>query len=40
VAAAADFVTVLTALRGDSDIPPQLALPDELRWERPRQQLE
>ena len=40
VAAAADFVTVLTALRGDSDIPPQLALPDELRWEQPRQQLE
>jgi dihydropteroate synthase len=40
VAAADDFVTVLTALRGGAEVPPQLALPDELRWEQPRQQLE
>ena len=40
VAAAADFVTVLATLRGEQEIPPSLALPDELRWERPDQQLE
>ena len=40
VAAAADFITVLAALRGEGAIPPALALPDELRWERPNQQLE
>ncbi len=40
VAAAADFVTVLQALRGEQPIPPGLALPDELRWEPPSQQLE
>jgi dihydropteroate synthase len=40
VAAAADFVTVLATLRGELAIPTQLALPDELRWERPDQQLE
>ena len=40
VAAAADFITVLAALRGEEAIPPALALPDELRWERPDQQLE
>jgi dihydropteroate synthase len=40
VAAADDFVTVLMALRGGAEVPPQLALPDELRWEQPRQQLE
>jgi dihydropteroate synthase len=40
VAAAADFVTVLATLRGDDEIPPRLALPDELRWERPGQQLQ
>jgi dihydropteroate synthase len=40
VAAAADFVTVLEALRGAEEIAPDLALPDELRWERPGQQLQ
>jgi dihydropteroate synthase len=40
VAAAADFVTVLATLRGNDEIPPRLALPDELRWERPGQQLQ
>jgi len=40
VAAAADFVTVLEALRGAEEIAPGLALPDELRWERPDQQLQ
>ena len=40
VAAAADFVAVLRTLRGDDEIPPQLALPDALRWEPPRQQLQ
>jgi len=40
VAAAADFVTVLEALRGDSPVAGDLALPDELRWELPEQQLE
>jgi len=40
VAAAADFVTVLATLRGEQEIAPALALPDELRWERPGQQLE
>jgi len=36
VAAAADFVTVLSALRGGEPIAPALALPDALRWEPPR----
>jgi len=40
VAAAADFVTVLAALRGEQEVPAGLALTDELRWERPDQQLE
>ncbi len=40
VAAAADFVTVLAALRADGPLPAELALPDELRWERPDQQLQ
>jgi len=40
VAAAADFVTVLEALRGDSPVAGDLALPDELLWELPEQQLE
>ena len=40
VAAAADFVTVLATLRGEQEVPAGLALTDELRWERPDQQLE
>jgi dihydropteroate synthase len=40
VAAAADFITVLATLRGEQAIPEGLILPDELRWERPSQQLE
>jgi dihydropteroate synthase len=40
VAAAADFITVLATLRGEREIPAGLILPDELRWERPSQQLE
>ncbi|MGA2757284.1 MAG: dihydropteroate synthase [Solirubrobacteraceae bacterium] len=40
VAAAADFVTVLATLRGELEIASQLTLPDELRWERPSQQLQ
>jgi dihydropteroate synthase len=40
VAAAADFVTVLATLRGELEIASQLTLPDELRWERPGQQLQ
>jgi dihydropteroate synthase len=32
-----DFLAVRAALRGDSDLDPQLRLADELRWERPRQ---
>jgi dihydropteroate synthase len=40
VAAAADFITVLATLRGQHDVPPRLALADELRWEPPSHQLE
>jgi dihydropteroate synthase len=40
VAAAADFITVLATLRGQRDVPPRLALADELRWEPPSHQLE
>jgi dihydropteroate synthase len=40
VAAAADFVTVLATLRGEQEVPGGLALTDELRWERPDQQLQ
>jgi dihydropteroate synthase len=40
VAAAADFLTVLGALRGDLEVAPELALPDELRWEPPDHQLQ
>jgi dihydropteroate synthase len=39
VAAAADFLTVLATLRGQREVPPGLALPDELRWEPPGHQL-
>src|ERR1019366_3203670 len=39
VAAAADFITVLATLRGQRDVPPRLALADELRWEPPSHQL-
>ncbi|HVC85298.1 MAG TPA: dihydropteroate synthase [Solirubrobacteraceae bacterium] len=40
VAAAADFLTVLGALRGDREVAPELALADELRWEPPDHQLQ
>jgi dihydropteroate synthase len=40
VAAAADFLTVLATLRGQREVPPGLALPDELRWEPPGHQLQ
>ena len=40
VAAAADFLTVLGALRGDREVAPGLALADELRWEPPDHQLQ
>ncbi len=40
VAAAADFVGVLATLRGERELAPDLALPDELRWEQPGQQLQ
>ena len=40
VAATADFLTVLGALRGDLEVAPELALPDELRWEPPDHQLQ
>jgi dihydropteroate synthase len=40
VAAAADFLAVRAALRGDCEIPPDLRLADELRWERPADHLE
>jgi dihydropteroate synthase len=40
VAAACDFITVLEALRGSDPLEANLALPDELRWERPDQQLQ
>jgi dihydropteroate synthase len=40
VAAAADFIAVLAALRGAREVDAQLALADALRWEQPGQQLE
>ena len=40
VAAAADFLTVLAALRGDREVAPELALADDLRWEPPDHQLQ
>ncbi len=40
VAAAADFLTVLATLRGQREVPPELALVDELRWEPPDHQLQ
>ena len=40
VAAAADFIAVRAALRGELEVPASLALTDELRWEQPSQQLE
>jgi len=40
VAAAADFLTVLAALRGDLEVAPELALTDDLRWEPPDHQLQ
>jgi dihydropteroate synthase len=40
VAAAADFLTVLATLRGQREVPPELALVDELRWEPPGHQLQ
>ena len=40
VAAAADFIAVRAALRGEIEVPASLALSDALRWEQPSQQLE
>jgi dihydropteroate synthase len=40
VAAAADFIAVLEALRGTREVAPELALSDALRWEQPGQQLQ
>ena len=40
VAAAADFLAVLGALRGEREVPRDLALADELRWEPPDHQLQ
>ncbi|HEX4033447.1 MAG TPA: dihydropteroate synthase [Solirubrobacteraceae bacterium] len=40
VAAAADFIAVLSALRGAREVPAQLSLADALRWEQPSQRLE
>jgi dihydropteroate synthase len=40
VDAAADFLAVRAALRGEVDVPRELALADELRWEQPRHELE
>jgi dihydropteroate synthase len=40
VAAAADFIAVLSALRGAREVPAELSLTDDLRWEQPNQQLE
>ena len=40
VEAAADFLAVRAALRGEAEVPRGLALADELRWERPRHELE
>jgi len=37
VAAAADFIAVRAALRGEVDVPATLALSDALRWEPPRE---
>jgi dihydropteroate synthase len=40
VAAAADFIAVIEALRGTREVAPELGLSDALRWEQPRQQLQ
>jgi len=40
VAAAADFIAVRAALRGELEVPAELALTDALRWEQPSEQLE
>jgi dihydropteroate synthase len=40
VAAAADFIAVRAALRGETAIDRDLVLPDALRWEPPAQQIE
>ena len=40
VAAAADFLAVLGALRGEREVPRDLTLADELRWEPPDHQLQ
>ncbi|HEY5390432.1 MAG TPA: dihydropteroate synthase, partial [Solirubrobacteraceae bacterium] len=40
VAAAADFIAVLSALRGAREVPAELSLLDALRWEQPHQELE
>jgi len=40
VGAAADFIAVLSALRGTREVPAELSLVDALRWEQPNQELE
>jgi dihydropteroate synthase len=40
VRAAADFLAVRSALRGEHEVPRDLALADELRWEQPRHELQ
>ena len=40
VEAAADFLAVRAALRGELEVAPDLALADELRWEQPRHGLQ
>ena len=40
VDAAADFLAVRAALRGEVEVPRELAVADELRWEQPRHELE
>jgi dihydropteroate synthase len=40
VQAAADFLAVRAALRGELEVPRDLALADELRWEQPRHELQ
>jgi dihydropteroate synthase len=40
IAAAADFVAVRAALRGEVEVAPDLVLPDTLRWEAPAQPLD
>ena len=40
IAAAADFIAVRAALRGDTEVARDLRLPDTLRWETPNEQVQ